>query len=127
MEKLGLVILKDENGDYVARGNRNIKINGENFKPLLADAVHEAENVDVLNYVNITDLLVKDGQVYGAVGFLLWKKPLTLSGQKQFLLQPAERLDFINRTILDFPDIRCGIRHLTQVPDTQWESWQARR
>ena len=50
MEKLGLVILKDENGDYVARGNRNIKINGENFKPLLADAVHEAENVDVLNY-----------------------------------------------------------------------------
>ena len=28
MEKLGLVILKDENGRYVARGNRNIKING---------------------------------------------------------------------------------------------------
>ena len=27
MEDLGLVILKDENGDYVARGNRNIKIN----------------------------------------------------------------------------------------------------
>ena len=33
MEKLGLVILKDENGRYVARGNRNIKINGENIKP----------------------------------------------------------------------------------------------
>lgn len=31
MEQLGLVILKDENGEYVARGNRNIKINGENF------------------------------------------------------------------------------------------------
>ena len=45
MEKLGLVILKDENGDYVARGNRNIKINGENFKPLLADAVYKSENV----------------------------------------------------------------------------------
>ena len=30
MEQLGLVILKDEHGDYVARGNRNIKINGEN-------------------------------------------------------------------------------------------------
>ena len=74
MEKLGLVILKDENGDYVARGNRNIKINGENFKPLLADAVHEAENVDVLNYVNITDLLVKDGQVYGAVGFSIMEE-----------------------------------------------------
>ena len=34
MEQLGLVILKDENGDYVARGNRNIKINGENIKPI---------------------------------------------------------------------------------------------
>ena len=115
MEKLGLVILKDENGDYVARGNRNIKINGENFKPLLANAVHKAENVDVLNYVNITDLLVKDGQVYGAVVSLLWKKPHTLSGQRQFLLQQAERPDFISRTIRDFPDIRCGIRRLTQV------------
>ena len=31
MENLGLVILKDENGNYVARGNRNIKINGAAF------------------------------------------------------------------------------------------------
>lgn len=69
MEKLGLVILKDENGDYVARGNRNIKINGENFKPLLAKAVAEASNIQVLNNVNITDLLVEDNRVYGAVGF----------------------------------------------------------
>ena len=43
MEQLGLVILKDENGEYVTRGNRNIKINGENFKPLLADAVAKLE------------------------------------------------------------------------------------
>lgn len=69
MEKLGLVILKDENGDYVARGNRNIKINGENFKPILAKAVQEAEQVSVLNHINITDLLVEDNRVYGAVGF----------------------------------------------------------
>lgn len=69
MEQLGLVILKDENGEYVARGNRNIKINGENFKPILAKAVQAAECVDVLNNVNITDLLVEDNRVYGAVGF----------------------------------------------------------
>ncbi len=69
MEQLGLVILKDENGDYVARGNRNIKINGENFKPILAKAVKEAERVAILNNVNITDLLVENNQVYGAVGF----------------------------------------------------------
>lgn len=69
MEKLGLVILKDEKGRYVARGNRNIKINGENFKPILAKAVDTAKNVTVLNNVNITDLLVHNNQVEGAVGF----------------------------------------------------------
>ena len=69
MERLGLVILKDENGDYVARGNRNIKINGENFKPILAKAVEDADRVEVLNHINITDLLVEDNRVYGAVGF----------------------------------------------------------
>ena len=71
MENLGLVILKDENGDYVTRGNRNIKINGENFKPILAKAVQEQENVSVINRVNITKLLTKDNKVYGAVGFSL--------------------------------------------------------
>lgn len=69
MERMGLVILKDENGDYVARGKRNIKINGENFKPILADAVTREEHIEVLNYVNITDLLVENNRVYGAMGF----------------------------------------------------------
>ncbi len=69
MEDMGLVILKDENGEYVTRGWRNIKINGENIKPLLADEVKAQENVTVLNHVNITDYLVSEGRVYGAVGF----------------------------------------------------------
>lgn len=69
MEKLGLVILKDENGKYVARGRRNIKINGENLKPLLASAVNKAKRVKVLNHVNITDLVTEKGRVAGAVGF----------------------------------------------------------
>lgn len=69
MEGLGLVILKDNEGNYVTRGNRNIKINGENFKPILANAVEEAENVQVLNHVNFTHLLVEHDKVYGAVGF----------------------------------------------------------
>lgn len=69
MEKLGLVILKDENGKYVARGNRNIKINGENIKPILADAVNSLENVTVINRLNITDYIVKDNTILGAVGF----------------------------------------------------------
>ena len=63
------MILKDEAGNYVTRGWRNVKINGENIKPLLAKGVREQENVTVLNHVNITDLKVTDGAVHGAWGF----------------------------------------------------------
>ncbi len=69
MEKLGLVILKDENGEYVARGNRNIKINGENMKPLLAAAVEKLPDVTVINRINITDYIVEDNTIKGAYGF----------------------------------------------------------
>lgn len=69
LEKLGLVILKDENGKYVTRDNRNLKINGENIKPILADAVEKAKNVTVLNRVNIFDYSVKDNKINGAFGF----------------------------------------------------------
>ncbi|WP_286944926.1 adenylyl-sulfate reductase subunit alpha [Acetobacterium sp. UBA5834] len=66
LEDLGLVILKDENGDYVARGNRNIKINGENIKPILAEAVNGLDQVKVLNQVNVIDYIVWDNQILGA-------------------------------------------------------------
>lgn len=69
LERRGLVILKDAEGHYVTRGWRNVKINGENIKPLLAKGVREQENVTVLNHVNITDLKVTDGAVHGAWGF----------------------------------------------------------
>jgi adenylylsulfate reductase subunit A len=69
LEDNGLVILKDADGNYVTRGNRNIKINGENIKPILAKMASEQENVTVLNHVNITDYLVADNRIYGAVGF----------------------------------------------------------
>lgn len=69
MEDLGLVILKDENGDYVARGNRNIKINGENIKPILADVVKKQDNVTVINHLNITDFIVENNEIKGAYGF----------------------------------------------------------
>lgn len=66
LEDLGLVILKDENGEYVSRGNRNIKINGENIKPILADAVKKLEGVTVYNHMNVIDYVVKDNKIYGA-------------------------------------------------------------
>ncbi len=86
MEQLGLVILKDKDGNYVARGNRNIKINGENFKPILADAVNKAERVSVLNHVNLTDLLVENGQVYGAVGFSIREEKAYVIHAKSVLI-----------------------------------------
>lgn len=68
LEKLGLVILKDENGKYVTRGNRNLKINGENIKPILAEAASKKENVSVLNRVNIIDYAVEGNRIKGAYG-----------------------------------------------------------
>ena len=69
LERLGLVILKDDQGNYVARGNRNIKINGENIKPILASAVESLKNCQVINQLVITDYIVRDNRIYGAVGF----------------------------------------------------------
>ena len=69
LEELGLVILKDEKGEYAARGNRNIKINGENIKPILADAVKALADVQILNQVNVTNYIIKDNKIYGAFAF----------------------------------------------------------
>ena len=69
LEDLGLPILKDAKGEYVQRGKRSIKINGENIKPLLAEAISGKDNVNILNNVNIVDYLIKDDAVVGALGF----------------------------------------------------------
>ena len=68
LEELGLVILKDENGEYVTRGNRNIKINGENIKPILAKGVENSKNISVLNNVNVIDYIVEDNEIKGVYG-----------------------------------------------------------
>ncbi len=69
LEKKGLVILKDRDGNYVTRGWRNVKINGENIKPLLAENVYSQKNVRVINHINITDLKYEGEKVTGAYGF----------------------------------------------------------
>ena len=79
LERRGLVILKDEHGKYVTRGWRNVKINGENIKPLLAEGAAAQKNVTVLNHVNITDLKTHEENektvADGAVGFSV-KEPV---------------------------------------------------
>lgn len=69
LDSLGLIILRDESGEYATRGPRNIKINGENIKPLLAEAVKKLDKTQIINHINITDYIVKDNQVLGAFGF----------------------------------------------------------
>ena len=86
LEENGLVILKDENGDYVTRGDRNIKINGENIKPVLAKMASENENVTILNHVNITDYLVAQNKIYGAVGFHVDEKKAYIIKAKAVLI-----------------------------------------
>ncbi len=86
LEENGLVILKDENGKYVTRGNRNIKINGENIKPILADMAARQKNVTVLNHVNITDYLVCENEIYGAIGFDVDKKTVYVIRAKTVLV-----------------------------------------
>jgi len=68
VESWGLPIQKNEDGDYQARGRWNIKIYGENLKPILADKAVEM-NCEVLNRTVITDLIINSQKVVGAVGF----------------------------------------------------------
>lgn len=69
LEDFGVTILKDKDGNYIQRGKRSIKINGENIKPILAKEVKKRSNVKVLNNVNIVDYIIKENRVIGAIGF----------------------------------------------------------
>ncbi len=113
LEKLGLVILKDKDGKYVTRGNRNIKINGENIKPILANAVKKLNNVTVLNYVNIFDFSVHDNKIDGAYGFGI--------ENDTFYAIEAKAVIIATGGAAGFQGIKCGTRHSTREPDTPWE------
>ena len=78
LEQLGLVILKDENGEYISRGDRNLKINGENIKPILADAVLAHPQIRVINHTNVIDLICQDGRITGAYGNDLYEEKILL-------------------------------------------------
>lgn len=73
LEDEGLVFQKDADGNYAERGPRNVRINGENIKPILARAARRQKNVRVIEHVNITDYLLcgsgDDVRIAGAVGF----------------------------------------------------------
>ncbi len=68
VEKLGLPIPRDENGQPLKRGRASIKILGERIKPILGKAA-EASGARIINRVNITGLATHRGRVVGAFGF----------------------------------------------------------
>ena len=68
VEALGLPIEKDQNGNYVSRGKRSIRIYGERLKPILAAAVYRAD-VKVLNRVVATNFIFDGERVRGVYGF----------------------------------------------------------
>jgi len=67
VESWGLPILKDEEGNYVARGKRSIRINGERFKPIIARAASRS-GARILNRVAATNYIIIDNRVAGAYG-----------------------------------------------------------
>ncbi|WP_196602911.1 adenylyl-sulfate reductase subunit alpha [Pectinatus frisingensis] len=85
LERLGLVILKNPDGSYVERGPRNIKINGENIKPILAAAVTKSPSVEVYNHTSIIDFIVKNNTIYGAVAVNVLKPILYIIKAKTVL------------------------------------------
>ncbi len=70
VEKWGLPILCDDQGNYLPRGRWNIKINGESLKPILAKAARSA-GAQVYNWVAVTNLLTEGDRIVGAVAFSL--------------------------------------------------------
>jgi len=69
-EKWGLPIWKDEEGKYVHEGRWQLMINGESYKVIVAEAAKNAiGDENIYERVFITEPLLKDGKIVGAVGF----------------------------------------------------------
>ena len=68
LERWGLPIVRDEEGNASYRGKWDISIHGEQLKPIMAEKALES-GADVYNRVVATGLLVQEGRCVGAMGF----------------------------------------------------------
>ena len=68
LERWGLPILRDENGNIKYRGAWDISIHGEQLKPIMAEKAIEA-GADVHNRVAVSALLMAEDRYAGAMGF----------------------------------------------------------
>jgi adenylylsulfate reductase subunit A len=85
IEGLGLTILKNPDGSYAARGKRNLKINGENIKPILAEAISKEPRITVLNRVCVFEYIVRDNRIYGVYAVSIDKPILYVISAKAVL------------------------------------------
>ncbi|MDR3135601.1 MAG: FAD-dependent oxidoreductase, partial [Deltaproteobacteria bacterium] len=67
LESLGLAIHKGPSGQWLERGWRNLRVNGESLKPLLARAARKENNVTVFERATATHILARDNQVLGVM------------------------------------------------------------
>ena len=69
-EKWGLPIWKDEEGKYVHEGRWQLMINGESYKVIVAEAAKNAiGDENIFERVFITEPILENGKIVGAVGF----------------------------------------------------------
>ncbi|MDR2350007.1 MAG: FAD-dependent oxidoreductase [Deltaproteobacteria bacterium] len=68
LESLGVRILKDGNGAYVSRSWRNLKIGGENIKPLLAASLKDRKNLEILERTQAVSYLLNGDDPPGIAG-----------------------------------------------------------
>ncbi|MDE5681233.1 MAG: FAD-dependent oxidoreductase, partial [Mailhella sp.] len=67
LERWGLPVLRDENGNVRYRGKWDISIHGEQLKPIMAEKALES-GADVYNRVTATALLIEEDKCVGAIG-----------------------------------------------------------
>lgn len=68
LESWGLPFRKDDLGRYVPRGKRNVEINGESIKPVIASAL-EKSGTQILNRTVAVDYSISGGRVTGVFAF----------------------------------------------------------
>ncbi|MBI5249166.1 MAG: FAD-binding protein, partial [Desulfomonile tiedjei] len=68
LERWGLPVLRDENGNIKYRGAWDISIHGEQLKPIMAEKALES-GAEVYNRIAATALLMDGNRCIGAMGF----------------------------------------------------------
>lgn len=68
LEEWGVPFPKNEKGDYLRRGRWDIDMLGEHMKPLIAEKI-KSMDIEILNRVYVSNLLISENRVVGAYGF----------------------------------------------------------